>query len=191
MIEAVFKFVAVWFAALLLSGAVVFFSSSGVDALDPAIEIERQKNCDKAETGFESGGKAQCLEQVERYLESELGDARSNLIYWHAMAGIVVLLIGAAFIVQIVQRSTTAGMISDFRSMKKAWFGHLLAVLFAVLIAGILAHVTDMFGQWATILNAARGWGIPALMVLVWPAVFWGGTLLGTPDKMRPSIPGA
>jgi hypothetical protein len=191
MIQAMFKFVAVWFAALLLTGAAVYFSSVSVDALDPVIEIERQKNCDMADTGFDSGGKAQCLEQVERYLESELADARSNLVYWHAMAGIMVLVIGLIFMVQIVQRSATAGVPADFRSMKGPWLGYLLAILGVAVGAAALAHVTEVFGQWATILNPARGWGIPAFMALVWPLAFWGGTFLGAPDKMKPSIPGA
>jgi hypothetical protein len=67
----------------------------------------------------------------------------------------------------------------------------MLSILGVAVGAAILAHVTEVFGQWATILNSARGWGIPAFMALVWPAVFWGGTFIGTPDKMKPSIPGA
>lgn len=191
MIQAMFKFVAVWFSVLLLTGGAVYFSSTSVDALDPAIEIERMKNCDKADMGFSSDGKTQCLEQVERYLESKLADARSNLVYWHTMAGMVVLVIGLIFMVQIVQRSATAGVPADFRSMKGPWLGYLLAILGVALAASVLAHVTQVFGQWAALLNPARGWGIPALMALVWPLAFWGGTLLGTPDKMKPSIPGA
>lgn len=191
MVQAMFKFAAVWFAALLLTGAAVYFSSSSVDALDPMIEIERQKNCDKADTGFDPAGKAQCLEQVARFLDSELADVRSDLVYWHTMAGIVVLIIGLIFMVQIVQRGATAGVTADFRSMKGAWFGYVLAILGIAVGAAVLAHVTQIFGQWATILNPARGWGIPAFMALVWPLTFWGGTFLGTPDKMKPSIPGA
>lgn len=191
MIQAMFKFVAVWFAALLLTGAVVYFTSGNVDALDPALETERLKNCDAASDGFGSDSKSNCFAQVERQLEATLADARSDLIYWHTMAGIVVLIVGLAFMVQIVQRSTTAGTPADFRSMRGAWTGYLLAIVAVALFAAILAHVTELFGQWATILNTARGWGIPVFMALVWPAAYWGGTALGTPNKMKPSIPGA
>lgn len=191
MIQAVFKFVAVWFAALLLTGATVYFSSASVDALDPAIEIDRQKNCDRVASGFETDGKADCLEQVARYLESRLAETQSDLLYWHSMAGLAVLILGLIFMVQIVQRSTAAVGPADFRSMKGAWRGYLLAILAVTVIAAILAHFTNIFGQWAAAFGTGRGWGIPAFMALVWPATFWIGSRIGTPDIMKPSIPGA
>lgn len=189
MIRAMFRFVVVWFAALFLTGVTLYLSSSSVDALDPAIEMERNNSCGKAGGGFGSDSNAQCFEQVERFLESELADAWANLIYWNTVVGILVLVIGLIFMAQIVQRSSTAGVTADFRSLRGVWLGCLLAIVAVALGAAVLAHVTEVFGQWATILNPARGWGIPAFMLLIWPIAFWGGTLLGTPDKMKPSIP--
>lgn len=191
MVQALFKFVAVWFAALLVAGVIIFFASSGTGALDPAIETSRVANCDGSAAGFGGGGVEECLGQVERQLESIIDDARSNLVIWHVVVGLVVLVIGLLFIVQVVSRSRTAGVPADFRSMKGAWLANLMAIIVVAVIAAVVAHFTEIFGQWAGLLSPAYGWGIPALMAVVWPATYWGGTALGTPTIMKPSVPGA
>ena len=191
MVQSLTKFAGIWLGVALLVGAILFFTSGSPASLDPALEETRLAACRTTDGGFSGSDPQQCIAQVERTLTGIAIDARSDLMFWHAMSAFTVLILGLLFTVQINQRSLTASTPTDFRSMRGTWLGYLLAIGAANLLFAALGHFGSFFGAWATILSSERGWGIPAVMVLIWGATYWGGSRSSSPDKMKPSIPGA
>lgn len=190
MATHLFKFTAVWLVVALLVGAGLYFASGSSDSLNPSLEASRLANCQDAGGGFSGDQAQECLSQVQRSLTNLAEDTRSDLIYWHALTSLVVLLVGLGFILQIVQRGRTAGVPAEFRSMRGTWFVYLMIIIGVVILFGVLAHFTEFFGLWGVLLDPARGWGIPAAMLVVWVFTYWLGSRVASPDKMKPSIPG-
>ncbi len=191
MAQSLAKFFFTWFGVFVVLGAALFFTSGSPSSLNPAIEQARQAACDSNGGGFSGNQAQECLVQVERTLAAMALEARSSLMYWHLLSAVAVLILGLLFMVQLNSRSATASTPADFRSMRGTWLGYVLAIGAIMLVFGILGHIGTFFGAWATILSPARGWGVPALMVLIWCATFWAGTRSAAPAKMKPSIPGA
>lgn len=191
MVQSLSKFAGIWLGVALLLGAVLFFTSGSPSSLNPAIEETRLPACQVAGGGFSGNQAQECLTQVERTLATLAVEARSDLMFWHALSAFAVLILGLLFMVQINQRAVGASTPADFRSMRLPWLGYLLVIGAVSLVFGVLGHLGGFFGAWAGIVSPARGWGIPALMVVVWCATFWGATRTSSPDKMKPSIPSA
>lgn len=191
MVQSLSKFSGIWLGVALLLGAVLFFTSGSPSSINPEVEATRLAACQGADGGFSGNQEQECLTQVERTLATLAVEVRSDLMFWHAMSALAVLLLGLLFMVQINQRATSASTPSEFRSMRGPWLGYVMAIGAVTLIFAVLSHFGAFFGAWAGIVSPARGWGIPALMVVVWCATFWLGSRSGTPDKMKPSIPGA
>ncbi|MBH5323306.1 hypothetical protein [Aurantiacibacter sediminis] len=185
-----FKFAGLWLAVMLVFGAILFFVNGSTDALDPTLETERLANCEGAGGGFSGNQAQECLTQVQRSLESLVDDTQGDIAFWHALTGLAVLVIGLVFVFQIVARGEKVGDPAGFRSMRGAWFGHALTIVIVTIGFAVLAHFSSYFGNWGQVLAPARGWGFPAMMVVVWLITFWLGTRISTPEKMKPSIPG-
>lgn len=191
MAQSLLKFVAIWFAAMLLAGAVFGFTTGAADTLNPSVSTDLTQQCSQTAGGFSDNRQAECLSRVQRDLASLAETTSSNLLFWHAITGILVLLVGVIFVIQIVQRDAVASGIPAFRSMRSPWFIHMLTVAIIGVVMGLLAYFVPFFGPWGALMSPAYGWGIPAAMVILWCLVFWLGTVIATPAKMKPSIPGA
>jgi len=174
--------------ASLLAGAVIFFTHGEPSTLNPANEEQRLEQCDIPAEAFSDGSAEDCVASVQRALERDAEDTRSDMLTWLGGASLAVLLLGLIFMIKIVQRAETAGTRADFRSLRSDWFLYLGLVVVASIIAGVLAH-GSFFGGWAGALTSTRGWAIPAILLAFWAGTFVIGTKLATPQKMQPSIP--
>ena len=186
----ILKYIGAWFTTALLSGAVLFMMNGGTGTLNPALERKGSENCQTSGDGFSGNGMEECLASLQRTLERTASDARSDLLNWHGATALFVLLVGLVFMVKIVLRDRTAGTPGDYRSLRGDWFVCLGMVIAVSLISGLVAR-SSFFGAWAGTLSAGRGWGIPAVMTIIWAATYWAGTRFGTPNKMQASIPGS
>lgn len=191
MATYLFKFTAVWLVAALLAGAVLYFLSGSTDSLSASLEASRLASCEGAGGGFSGDLAQECLSQVQRSLAILAADTRSDLMFWHALTSLAVLLVGLGFVLQIVQRGRTAGVPTEFRSMRGAWFAYLMVIIVLVMTFSVSVHFTEFFGDTFELVAPTRSWGIRATMLVVWVFTFWVGSRIASPDKMKPSIPGA
>jgi hypothetical protein len=191
MVRSISKFAVIWLGVAVVMGAVLFFASGSASSLNPAIEEARLANCQGAGGGFSGNQAQECLIQVERTLASLATKTRGDLMYWHMLSAFAVLILGLMFMYQLNLRAAIADTPRAMRSMRDTWWAYLLAIGAVTLMFGVLAHLGTFFGSWAGTLSPGRGMGVPAIMVGVWTAAFWGGTLSSAPEKMKPSIPGA
>lgn len=189
MAQSLAKFFAVWLGFALAIGAGLFLLNGDSTALNPSIEDALLKNCQEQNGGFSRDQAQQCLEQVGENLLSRVVEVRSDLMYWFALNAVTVLIIGLLFMVRINLRAEVVGSPDGFRSMRGPWFAHILAIGIVSVAFATLAHFSSFFSNWGNSLTQARGWGIPAFLIVTWCVAFWLATRFATPTKMKPSIP--
>jgi len=185
------KFLGVWLVTILVTAGVLFMVTGTPDTLSSGVRETQTaaQDCDNVAGGIADISQEECLETLARTLRSTAETAQSDILFWHFCFGLLVLVLGIVFMFQIMSKDAVAGTEEEFESLKGTWFIYLAGIVLVMIVATFLARILDPFGKWASLLEPALAWGIPAGIGLVWVVTYWVGTKISTPSKMQPSIP--
>ena len=190
MVNALAKYFGLWLVVTLAVGFLASLSVSGSESLNAQIVERYEQNL--AEQNGDGLTEEQIQENIvalDQFLEREAERAEGSLLNWYAIAMIIPLLFGIAFVAQAAIEAEKASTPDEFKALRPSWTKLIVIMLILIIILGALAHFTELFGLWPTKLQPALAWGWPAGLIILSALIYAGGTKLATPDIMQPSLP--